>query len=503
MECLLVLVIQFAVSVAAYYQVYRKSRPRPSLASKPKFREDLIPLGPQDGLSLTQAYEGSFFFGAPGSGKTSGSGAYFARHLFEACMGGLITLAKPTDKDFWLRLAQVTGRSKDLIIVSAEGSYRFDAFEYESSQAGVGGGLTTNLLRLVKFTLDISDRGKEKGGGSSDGYWQRAAEEVSGNAMDLCLATRNKATLPMIAKVIESAPRSVEELTDPRWQRDSYCFQAIAHGHKNAASLGRRRKDFEDSSLYFLEAFPHLADKTRSIIVSHFSGMVRPLLRYPVRDIFFDGQTNIDPVWSRQGKIFLLDFAVKQYLHVGAFVQALFKFAWQTAMDRSQGPDASPVFLFADECHLTLAPVYDREYFSTSRSVRSVNILITQNLSTLYATIPNRDEVDSILGNFATKVFHQNGCEKTNQYAADIISKDIRLRRGFSSGGSTQDGMPGPAHTGINANEQWEHRVPPIAFTRLKKGGAQYGFETEAIISGPQFSDGRNFARCSFFQEDL
>ena len=70
----------------------------------------LLLLNEQDSLTLKQAFEGIHVFGAPGSGKTSGSGQTIARSFMRAGMGGLVLCSKPSEIERWKRYAAVNVR---------------------------------------------------------------------------------------------------------------------------------------------------------------------------------------------------------------------------------------------------------------------------------------------------------------------------------------------------------------------------------------------------------
>lgn len=214
-------------------------------------------------------------------------------------------------------------------------------------------------------------------------------------------------------------------------------------------------------------------------------------LRGALRELFTTG-TNLVPEMCGQGVVIVLDLAVKEYNEVGQMAQVLFKFLWQRAMERRNLADGNrPVFLWADEAQ-NFVTSHDMHFQATARSSRCCSVYLAQNLRQYHAALGGGDkaqaETDALQGNFATKIFCANGCQATNEWAANMIGQERRLfRSGSSSYTADLDSLglgAGQSQTSASLSEQLEHVVPPRTFTRLRKGGA--GF-VEAVV----FQSGR------------
>src|SRR5260370_29838874 len=96
--------------------------------------------------------------------------------------------------------------------------------------------------------------------------------------------------------------------------------------------------------------------------------------------------------------------------------------------------------------------IKDSEFIATCRSARCCVVCLTQSLPALVGHFgENRTAAaDGLIGKFANHVFHGNSCPRTNQWAADLIGKGIRLRanRSRSTGTSSNQGMNAGANTG-------------------------------------------------------
>ena len=78
------------------------------LAEKPNGQASLELI--EDDFTIRQACEGISIMGGIGSGKTSGSGAQFARAYLRAGFGGLVLCAKNDEAELWREYAKATGR---------------------------------------------------------------------------------------------------------------------------------------------------------------------------------------------------------------------------------------------------------------------------------------------------------------------------------------------------------------------------------------------------------
>jgi hypothetical protein len=133
------------------------------------------------------------------------------------------------------------------------------------------------------------------------------------------------------------------------------------------------------------------------------------------------------------------------------------------------------------------------QFFSTARSSRVCGVYLTQNLPNYYAMMSGargRQQTDSVVSNLQTKIFHRNDDPTTNNWASDVIARDWHLKTGSSG-------------SNVNLNDSFDHQVPPIEFTRLKNGGPENNFLTDAIVfeGGRVFSNGCNYLKTTFNQK--
>lgn len=441
---------------------------------------------------IRDACEGVQIFGALGSGKTSGSGKVIAKAFLHAGFGGLVLTAKKDERSLWERYAAEFGRSGDLVIFSPENGSQFNFLQYEMERTGAGARDTENVVDLFFYVLEAS--GKQSGQSRDDPFWTHSLKQLLRNAIDLVYAAKGTLGLQDIKDVIKSAPYSRDEALSTAWREHSFCFQCIqdADGKERAPD---RQRDFEESVDYWLETFPTLADRTRSIIVVMFSSLADYFLRGKLHSLFCAG-INIRPEDTAQGKIIILDLPVREYGDRGRFAQILFKFMWQQATERrSVSENPRPVFLWADEAQ-NFATSYDMHFQDTARSSRACTVYLTQNLPNYYAVMGSGERgkhaTDALLGNLQTKIFHANTDPVTNQWAAEIIGKNWQERDTSNVTMQQNQGFQIPFLTAptnqsgsFGTSEILEYEVLPRVFTLLRKGGDDNeGFVDAVMIQG-------------------
>lgn len=243
--------------------------------------------------------------------------------------------------------------------------------------------------------------------------------------------------------------------------------------------------------------------KTRSCVVSTYSTIAEVFQRGEMHRLF-GGITNITPEATFAGKILLLALPIKQYGEFGRLAQVLWKHLWQKAAE-ARDVHANPrhVFMWADESQHFISRS-DPLFLTTSRSARVITVLLTQNIPNYLSVLP-RPDVDSLLGNLATQIWHRNSCIVTNTHAAETIARSRQFR--WSTGLSMNDAEAGPKHRShnIGGSDGVDFEVLPGDFQYLRTGGPANQFEVDAILysAGRVWAgSGKNCLPVTFNQKD-
>ena len=453
-------------------------------------------------FTIRQACEGVQIFGGIGSGKTSGSGSALAKSYLRAGFGGLVLCAKKDELATWQRYAKQTGREDSLLVFDASGDWRFPFLQYEVNREGEGAGYTENLVRLFTTVHEAMERSK---GGGGDPYWSRAMEQLMRNAIDLCMLSRGKVSVPLLADVIASAPRNVAERQSDDWRQKSTCWQLLTEANSRERDEWEQY-DFDATVVYWMEEFCNLAPKTRSGIISMFTSMADNFLRRPFRMLFSEPSPtnkNALPELTHQGVVIVMHLPVKEFGEAGRAAQVVYKYMWQQAAERrdvEQNP--RPVFLWVDEAQ-NFATEYDMQFQATARSSRACTVYLTQNLPNYYAEMGgahSKSRVDSLVGNLQTKIWHANSDPETNTHAAETIGKSWQIKRSTST--NTGAGLDSVS-AGQSQQHSYDYDVIPQAFTRLRKGSAMNDFEVEAVVfqNGRSWRNGKTYLPAIFNQK--
>lgn len=477
---------------------------RPHVVQKPYAPFDLdTPLSyfgdsPEDVFTIRHAVEGIQVWGSSGGGKSSSTGAHLALALLKSGAGGIVFTVKPDEPRIWKKFCARTGRSNDLIIFSPDNPWRFNPMEYSYRRAG-SGHVTENIVNLFASLAEVLERG---GRASTPDYWSRAMNQLCRNAVDLAAIARGTPTLDLISGIIATAAQSPEEARADTWQRTSLCFKCIQEGDRRPKTA-IQRADWPQAVRFWLQEWPTLSSRTRSCVVSTFTTIAEAFQRGEMRRLF-GGVTNVTPEATFAGKILLLALPIKTYGELGRLAQVLWKHLWQKAAE-ARDIQTSPrhVFLWADESQHFISRS-DPLFLTTSRSAKVITVFLTQNVPN-YSSVLSRAEVDSLLGNLATKIWHRNSCTVTNTLAAETIARSRQFH--WSMGLSMNDAAAGSQRLSHNVggSDGVEFELLPGDFQFLRPGGPDNSFEVDAIVyqAGRLWAGSRkNYLRVTFNQKD-
>jgi hypothetical protein len=224
-----------------------------------------------------------------------------------------------------------------MYIVDAACENRFNFLDWESKRSPQA--LTLNITALLSEVAKAYARGagRAEDGHTDDKFWENALDHLLGNLIDLCVLSKQTITLPLLREISNSAPQTLEEANSEGWRSKSKCYDAL----KLASAASKdgdeyTRVNLKECIAYWLQEFPNLSDKTRSIIVYNLSMLTRPFLTMPLYRLFCT-DTNIQPEDMFSGKIIIIDLPVQTFRHIGLFSALIWKYCARTAiLSRSQ-----------------------------------------------------------------------------------------------------------------------------------------------------------------------
>lgn len=440
----------------------------------------LLQLSPRDVFTLRDACNGGVHvFGSPGSGKTSGSGQTLAGAYLRAGMGGLVLAAKPEDIPLWMGYAKKHGRQQSVVVFDEAQGFNFIAYELARQGLKAASNVTECLMRV----LESADSTTGNTGAATDPFWPQAMRQALNYSVPVIYAAYGNVTVSDIIDFVVTAATKAEQYNDPEW--DSYAARTLRKVVKHPAVA--MDADVQRAMLEFwFQQWPAIPAKTRGNIVISLSTRLDRFKHGRLRQCFCD-RTTLVPEMTFQGAIIIMAMPVLTWNEDGIIGQQLFKFMWQRAVESRNGLDecqqTRPVFLWADEAQYFVS-VKDDEFLSTCRGSRAAVVFLTQTLPTYYARLgkDKSDAADGLVGKFATQVFHQNACGRTNEFASKLIGRALQRRRSESEsrGTSQSRGMNAGANTSAGESSSFGH----------SRGGQQSSFNSN---SGSNHSSGNSW----------
>ena len=476
---------------------FRKRNQPPPPTPKWLLSDPVLWFSGRDPWTIGDACQGCQIWGSTGSGKSSGSLAWIVRSYLSMGFGGIFLTSKPGDRDVYEGYCRATGRFEDVVLFGPGHPARFNFIDSELQRKDRGAGHVENLVSLFSTILEISDRNRNRGGGEGDQYWKLTNRQLTRNAMELLIQAKGTITIPDLYRLVLSAPTSFEMLQSETWRASSFCFQCLTEADAKVSAV--KRADLQLATDFFCVEWPNLSEKTRSIVQSVLTSMLDILNRGVARTLLSSSETTVRPEMACDGKIILVDMPLKLFGEVGQFVQTVWKYCFQQAMERRDiAANPRPVFIVVDESHL-LATSSDQVFQTTARSSRTAVVYATQSISNYLAAFGGEQseaEVHSLLGNLQTQFFHQQADTRTNTYAADLIGRTKQYFMNSNSNWGPVDWsnvlFGGRTDTGSSAgmSEQFEFEVQPSEFTTLRQGGPPDWLVDAIVVRG-----GKRFAQ--------
>ena len=443
--------------------------------------------------TIEDSFEGAQVWGDTGSGKSSTSAKIFATAMLRAGYGGLVLTVKPEDTEQWRCFLEDNGRSRDGIFFGPQEDHCFNFLDYELRHgAGLGLG-SRNATRILSELVAMAQRD----GRTSDTFWQKSAEVLIGNTLDLMTAAGVTPSLLLAKEIIQTGPLFPDQVKDSQWQAQSKCWELLTQGRQRANGT----HDFHQACAYWLREFPFLPEKTRQSIVATFTASVAQHFCTEPMHRMFGGRTNVSPDDIFNGCIVVVNLPKLQYGEAGRFAAVVWKYCAQLALQRRINRER-PVFIFSDESHYFVTD-HDQLFQTTARSARCAVVYLTQNRSNCLAESPGdagRNRVASMAACLKTQVLHQCSHEETRRAFSDAIGKR-RIMRVKPTHGYGQ-GKPVHSETEEPVDEFW---VLPDTATGLKTGGKVNKFQVTAIVTkaGKRFRNGKPALRVRFDQRNI
>ena len=458
-----------------------------------KVKEDgpWLQLGPNDFVRASDFNCHILCLGISGAGKSSGSGAAIRRALLRAGVaegqpsGGIVGIVKADETETWIREARENGRENSLIVFRDDGVHGFNFLDAEFARRGAGA-----VGSAVDYIMCICEAARDHvaSSGSQD-FFDDAKKQLLRKTLPILYAATGTIRLADVARFIQSAPTSLDEMKDEAWQASSFWFAMMALARKKPV-VPLDPDQFNQIGRYWKDEYARLDGKTRGNIAISLTTVLDRFVSGPLARAFC-GKTTFTMESTWHGAIVICDFPCLTMNEDGIIANRLIKLAYQRSIltRASQAPEhrQNLSFCYADECQAVLAPE-DADYLATARSANACVVYLTQSISAFYNKIGGQNPkhaTDMLVGNFQTKVFHTLDAE-TAHWAAETIGKGIQLRGNYSRGETegTSFGMNMGTSTNVGTSTS-------VSSSSDGKGGGSSSMSV-GTSAGSSESDGRN-----------
>ncbi|MBV9506857.1 MAG: hypothetical protein JO323_17830 [Acidobacteriia bacterium] len=450
----------------------------------------ILALSDSDVLTFRHLVEGGVLItGGLGSGKSSTSGKALAMGMLRAGLGGLILTVKSDETLHWKEYIDKAGRSKDLMVFSAESGLSFDPLAYTWNQPGRGAGYIESIIELFTTLMAI---GKPETRASSESrYFELAVEELMRATLVMQSLAAEPISITSMNNIIISLPTEPEQIETAEWQKSSSAAKLVEKLKERFNNLtDGQREDLENAINFALEAWPNEDPRTRSNVLSTWTGMASKFTYDPLRRMFCSGRYDFTPEQvTHERKLILLDVPVLEFgREASRICQILIKIVFQRAWLRHQYVPGccNGGFLFQDEFSMLLHRL-ENHFHTVVRSSAIAPICLTTNILNLASEEFGENEPGSktysFLGNLTVKIFHHQSDIKTRQYAADLIGQEYRYLDNYSAGGSISQ-----AHANFGGHKHLAHIVEPVEFSRLLKPDGENPYAEAIVYTGSVFN---------------
>jgi hypothetical protein len=435
--------------------------------------------------------------GASGSGKTNFVGYQIAKALVnDGGIGGLILASKPVeDRQYWLDIFAKAGRRNDLLIFAPDMPLRCNVLNWELSN-GADSREMANCLMVFGETL----RRGGGSGGDDNQFFKDQSERMLQLAIEPVRLATGKVSAVDIQRFINGAAMMPEQLQSPGW-RAGFHNQTLKAAY-DARKTSIEQADFEQVMQYWLGEYPTLNDRTRSSITTQVMGILHVLCNGIVRELL-STTTNTTPAVMDAGKWLLIDQAVSRYGASGAFVNASWKLMVQRQILRRHATSGSAItVIWVDEFqnHVNSG---DAKFLAECRSHRGCMVVLTQSLHSYYAALKGghaaEHEANSLLTNFAHRIFCSLGDAKSAEWASGLLGKRLETMIGGSMAPqeSMWDTLMGNTKFTGSFSQHYEPILQPNVFMHNLRTGRD-GIADAIVIRPEHFSNGQNFLQVAF-----
>lgn len=444
----------------------------------------LVALTAYDDFTIGDLMQNVSILGQPGSGKTTGSGAHLAKAILRSGAGMLVLCAKADERALWEHYCAEAGRTGSLLIFDGK-RHRYNFIAAELARHGIDG-----INIIIECIMQVLDAARSLSGGARKGdvFWEDIIRLLLRYSLIVIYLAKGTISIGDILAFIRSAPRSMEDMSSPEWQHNSFFYQCFAAvRHTIDPKLGQQILSFWRDQWMTLDA------KTKGNAEISLCTTLDRFNHGWLREAFTT-DTTLAPELLLHGAVIVLDMPAVTHMDDGILAQRLMKFISQRVLLARQSYGAThaerPIVIWMDEAHL-FVDANDARFMALSRSVLSSTVLMAQSLPTYKAVMGGENaeaRVDQLLANCSTKIWHSTSCPITAKNAADTLGKALHRRATYSEGSGS--GSTGGANIGMGDN--WGTNASSGGSTSWSSGQNGSGNVSHGFNSSNGSNEGSN-----------
>lgn len=346
--------------------------------------------------------------------------------------------------------ARQMGRSKDVVRLSVGGPIKWNPIGH------LGPTSTTRTLRQAGYFLSCA---LQPAGGESASYWDGNAKHLLSYAITLLAWAGKTVSFTELAKLTVRLHSPTE--ADEEYRNDLY--DRARDLLKTQGADPGRVYDLDQAIEYFDKEFVRIPEKPRGIIVNTVNNFLRLFEGHEYHQSFC-GNPRTDKGHFKgfealvdKGGIFVLDIRSGEDGQIQPPLCCLAKLFFQTAVktrDRRNGDydkkNARVVVQVLDEYQQYVTVRRDGgdddpSFFETSRSFRCIDVVATQQPSSITAQAGNHEEAQRVVGSFNSLVFFRFTDPRGHQLIQTMLGQRevVETTSSVQEGGDHAQRLPG------------------------------------------------------------
>jgi hypothetical protein len=409
----------------------------------------LLQLSPHDQWDVRASCSHTLILGTTGSGKSSGSYRSVIESALKLGAGALFCIAKPEDAETIRSFCARAGRLSSLIDWNGrDGGFNVLAYVLARTQN------LNDVIDMMMCMFEIVRGSGSSPGKANDQFWTDSSSQKMRATIPVVYAATGMVRVEDILLFIRSAPTSVKQMRDPKWQASSpfgQMFTAAIQRLEAGPVLGFDVAVCQRAIAYW-EEFAALDPKTSGNIRISITTLLSRFETGLLKDALCSDCDIFPDLMLSGGAILLMNFPVQTHGEDAAIVQKIVKYAsYQTILARNGMPPHMRdrlILIGGDECQNFF--YRDPEFLAQCRSSNTMVVFATQSLPTIYAKIGGdhpHDRGQHFVGSFNNVILHSSGCPETNEWFGRKLGRTTHMRS------SVSQGQGGGDNFGLNMGE--------------------------------------------------